>query len=210
MSVPEQKRELRMSSTESKKPILSKRFEDALVYANHLHAEQRRKRSQVPYIAHLLGVTSLVLEDGGDEDEAIAALLHDAVEDQGGLDTLEEIRERFGQSVADIVFEVTDAFTDPKPPWRARKEKYIASIRSASPQALHVSLADKVYNARATLRDIRLEGESAWERFNGGKKGTLWYYRQLIEEFRKRGSSNLLRELIRIVDQLESLAYEDK
>jgi GTP pyrophosphokinase len=191
-----------MSSKDSKTSFLTERFEDALVYANRLHAKQVRKRSQVPYFAHLLGVTSLVLEDGGGEDEAIAALLHDAVEDQGGLDTLEEIRQRYGTGVAEIVDAVTDAHTDPKPPWRARKEKYIASIRTASPQALRVSLADKVYNARATLRDIRREGESGWERFNSGKEGTLWYYRQLIKEFDKHGSRDLLQELIRIVDQL--------
>lgn len=195
-----------MSSKDSKTSFLTERFEDALVYANHLHAEQMRKRSQVPYIAHLLGVTSLVLEDGGGEDEAIAALLHDAVEDQGGLSTLEEIRQRYGTGVAEIVIAVTDAYTDPKPPWRARKEKYIASIRTASPQALRVSLADKVYNARATLRDIRKEGESGWDRFNGGKEGALWYYRQLIAEFGKHGSRDLLQELIRIVDQLEQVS----
>jgi (p)ppGpp synthase/HD superfamily hydrolase len=195
-----------MSSNKSK---LTNKFEEALVYANHLHAEQKRKRSLVPYIAHLLGVTSLVLEDGGNEDEAIAALLHDAVEDQGGLDTLEEIRLRFGDIVAEIVLSVSDSFTDPKPPWRERKEKYIASISSASPQALRVSLADKVYNARTTLRDIRIEGELAWERFNGGKKGTLWYYRRLIEEFSKRGSSSLLNELIRIYDQLEQISMDE-
>jgi (p)ppGpp synthase/HD superfamily hydrolase len=198
-----------MSSNDSKTSFLTKRFEDALVYSNRLHAEQTRKRSQVPYIAHLLGVTSLVLEDGGGEDEAIAALLHDAVEDQGGLATLEEIRQRYGTSVAEIVIAVTDAYTDPKPPWRARKEKYIASIRTASPQALRVSLADKVYNARATLRDIQREGESAWERFNGGKVGMLWYYQQLIKEFSKHGSRSLLQELIRIVDQLEQTSSGD-
>jgi GTP pyrophosphokinase len=194
---------------DSKISFLAERFEDALVYTNRLHAEQRRKRSQVPYIAHLLGVTSLVLEDGGGEDEAIAALLHDAVEDQGGLNTLEEIRQRYGTGVAEIVIAVTDAVTDPKPPWRARKEKYIASIRTASPQALRVSLADKVYNARATLRDIRREGEPAWKRFNGGKEGTLWYYRQLIAEFSKLGSRDLLQELIRIVDQLEQISIDE-
>jgi len=194
---------------DSKTFFLTERFEDALVYANRLHAEQTRKRSQVPYIAHLIGVASLVLEDGGGEDEAIAALLHDAVEDQGGLDTLEDIRQRFGAGVAEIVLAVTDSLTDPKPPWRARKEKYIASIREASPQALRVSLADKVYNARATLRDIRREGESGWDRFNGGKDGTLWYYRQLIVEFGKHGSPDLLQELIRIVDQLEQISSEE-
>lgn len=154
--------------------FLTERFEAALVYAAHLHAEQRRKRSSVPYVAHLLGVTSLVLEDGGDEDEAIAALLHDAVEDQGGLETLQEIKQRFGSEVAEIVDALTDAYSEPKLPWKGRKQAYISSIRSASPSAIRVSLADKVYNARATLSDIRREGEAGWRRFNGGKEGTLW------------------------------------
>jgi (p)ppGpp synthase/HD superfamily hydrolase len=150
-------------------------------------------------------VTSLVLEDGGQEDEAIAALLHDAVEDQGGFETLEEIRQRFGPEVAEIVMALSDAFTDPKPPWRERKEAYIASIRSARPEVIRVSLADKVYNARATLRDIRREGEGAWERFNGGKEGTLWYYRHLIQEFESHGERSLLSELVRIVEKLEQI-----
>ncbi len=189
--------------------FLTSRFENALVYAAQLHARQVRKRSNVPYIAHLLGVTSLVLEDGGQEDEAIAALLHDAVEDQGGIETLKEIQQRFGLEVADIVIGVTDAISDPKPPWRERKEAYIASIRTASPAVLRVSLADKVYNARATLRDIRREGESAWERFNGGKEGTLWYYHQLILEFESHGSRSLLSELIKIVGRLEQASVEN-
>ncbi|UCF28016.1 MAG: HD domain-containing protein, partial [Chloroflexota bacterium] len=131
--------------------FLTDRFEEALIYAARLHAEQKRKRSSVPYFAHLLGVTSLVLEDGGEEDEAIAALLHDAVEDQGGVETLMDIRLKFGSEVADIVDALTDSYTDPKPPWRERKEAFIASIRTASPAVIRVSLADKVYNARATL-----------------------------------------------------------
>jgi (p)ppGpp synthase/HD superfamily hydrolase len=188
--------------------FLTERFESALVFATQLHAEQKRKRSSVPYIAHLLGVTSLVLEDGGEEDEAIAALLHDAVEDQGGLDTLAEIRLRFGSQVAEIVDALTDSYSDPKPPWKERKQDYITSIRSANPSVIRVSLADKVYNARATLRDIRQEGEKGWERFNGGKEGTLWYYRQLIQEFQVHGSSNLLGELIRTVEDLERVSAE--
>jgi GTP pyrophosphokinase len=188
--------------------FLTERFEAALIYAIRLHAEQKRKRSSVPYIAHLLGVTSLVLEDGGQEDEAIAALLHDAVEDQGGLETLAEIKKRFGSEVAQIVDALTDAYSDPKPPWRERKQAYIASIRSASPSVIRVSLADKVYNARATLRDIRREGDAGWERFNGGKVGTLWYYRQLIEEFKFHGSRSLLSELNQIVEELEQLSTE--
>jgi GTP pyrophosphokinase len=185
--------------------ILTERFEEALIYAARLHAEQKRKRSSVPYLAHLLGVTSLVLEDGGGENEAIAALLHDAVEDQGGLDTLAEIEVRFGPEVAEIVDGLTDAYSDPKPPWKERKEAYIASIRTANSAVVRVSLADKVYNARSTLRDIRLEGEAGWEKFNGGKEGTLWYYRQLIHEFEYHGSRSLLSELIRIVSELERL-----
>lgn len=188
--------------------FLTERFEAALIYAARLHAEQKRKRSSVPYLAHLLGVTSLVLEDGGEENEAIAALLHDAVEDQGGLDTLAEIKRRFGTEVAEIVDALTDAYSDPKPPWKERKEAYITSIRTANPSVIRVSLADKVYNARATLRDIRQEGEAGWDRFNGGKEGTLWYYRQLIQEFEFHGSRSLLKELTRIVEELERLSTD--
>jgi len=195
-----------MSIEGLKGSFLTKRFEDALIFSTHLHEGQLRKGSQVPYIAHLLGVTGLVLEDGGDEDEAIAALLHDAVEDQGGLKTLNEIQSRYGSRVAEIVMSVTDAYEDQRPPWRERKEGYIASIRAADPSAIRVSLADKVYNARATLMDIREEGESGWSRFNGGKEGTLWYYHELIEAFRERSSSNLLQELVRVIRELERIS----
>lgn len=188
--------------------FLTDRFEEALIYAARLHAEQKRKRSSVPYFAHLLGVTSLVLEDGGEEDEAIAALLHDAVEDQGGVETLMDIRLKFGSEVADIVDALTDSYIYPKPPWRERKEAFIASIRTASPAVIRVSLADKVYNARATLWDIRREGESGWDRFNGGKEGTLWYYRQLVREFALHGPRNLLSELTRIVEELERISAD--
>jgi GTP pyrophosphokinase len=188
--------------------FLTDRFEEALIYAARLHAEQKRKCSSVPYFAHLLGVTSLVLEDGGEEDEAIAALLHDAVEDQGGVETLMDIRLKFGSEVADIVDALTDSYIYPKPPWRERKEAFIASIRTASPAVIRVSLADKVYNARATLWDIRREGESGWDRFNGGKEGTLWYYRQLVREFALHGPRNLLSELTRIVEELERISAD--
>ena len=195
-----------MSSSENSGQILSERFEEALVFAARLHANQTRKRSHVPYIAHLLGVAGIVLEDGGSEDEAIAALLHDAVEDQGGLKTLEDIRRKFGEAVAEIVLAVSDSYTSPKPPWRARKQAYIDSIHDASPSAIRVSLADKVYNARTTLGDLRREGEAAWDKFNGGKDGTLWYYEQLIEAFSKHGRSSLLEELTRIVGQIKATA----
>lgn len=195
-----------MPSSENSGQILSERFEEALVYAARLHTNQTRKRSHVPYIAHLLGVAGIVLEDGGSEDEAIAALLHDAVEDQGGLNTLEDIRRKFGEAVAEIVFAVSDSYMYPKPPWRERKQAYIDSIHDASPSAIRVSLADKVYNARSTLGDLRSEGEAAWEKFNGGKDGTLWYYEQLIEAFSKRERSSLLDELTRIVGQIKAAA----
>jgi (p)ppGpp synthase/HD superfamily hydrolase len=184
---------------------LSQRFEDALVYAARLHSGQNRKRSQVPYVAHLLGVTSLVLEDGGDEDEAIAALLHDAVEDQGGLKTLEDIRQRYGERVATIVRACTDSFSEPKPPWRERKESYLETLRQSDASVQRVSLADKVYNARTTLRDLRLEGSSAWNKFKQGKQGTLWYYRAIIAALDARSTSYLLAELKELVAELDLL-----
>ena len=191
---------------ENRKPTrLTTRFEEALVYATQLHAGQNRKRSYVPYISHLLAVTALVLEDGGDEDQAIAALLHDAVEDQGGIATLEEIRSSFGERVASIVIGCTDAYSIPKPPWRQRKEDYIASLRQADEAVRRVSLADKVHNARSTLRDLSREGDEVWARFNGGKDGTLWYYHQLIDAFGQFGTSYLLDVFKRTVSDIESL-----
>ena len=164
---------------------LTARFEQALQYAFELHQRQRRKGSQTPYIAHLLGVCALVLEDGGDEDEAIAALLHDAAEDQGGLQTLEEIRRRFGEHVAEIVDGCTDTYEMPKPAWRLRKETYLEHLRTASSAVLRVSLADKLHNARAMQTDLYSQGEALWGRFNGGKEGSLWYYRSLAQIFKE-------------------------
>src|SRR5579863_10171673 len=138
--------------------LLTPRFEEALVCATQLHAEQTRKGTTIPYIAHLLAVTSIVLENGGNEDEAIAALLHDAIEDQGGAATREEIRRRFGNIVVTIGDGCTDAEVLPKPPWRARKEAYIAHLRHASSSVLLVSAADKLHNARTVLADYRVLG----------------------------------------------------
>lgn len=187
---------------------MSERFTEALTYATHLHANQTRKGSGVPYIAHLLGVASIVLENGGNEDEAIAALLHDAIEDQGGAATREEIRRRFGNTVTEIVNGCTDAETIPKPPWRQRKEEYIAHIPTASPSVLLVSCADKLYNARSILNDYRVLGESVWERFKGGKEGSLWYYRAVVDAFCKTGSTPLIAELERVVSELEKLVSQ--
>jgi GTP pyrophosphokinase len=182
---------------------LSARFRDALVYAAELHAAQKRKASDVPYIAHLLGVASIALEHGADEDEAIGALLHDAVEDQGGQATADEIRRRFGNRVVDIVLGCTDAETIPKPPWRQRKQAYIAHLERASPSVCLVSAADKLYNARSILADYRRLGDAVWSRFNGGKEGTLWYYRTLANQLRDKAPLALADELERVVRELE-------
>jgi (p)ppGpp synthase/HD superfamily hydrolase len=188
--------------------LLSTRFEEALVFATRLHREQMRKGTTIPYISHLLGVTSIVLEHGGNEDEAIAALLHDAIEDQGGASTREEIRRRFGDTVVAIVDGCTDAEVIPKPPWRMRKEAYIAHIAHASPSVRLVSAADKLHNARAILTDYRILGNALWRRFHGGKEGTLWYYRALVNAFRATGTTSLIEELDRVVSEIERLAGE--
>jgi GTP pyrophosphokinase len=183
---------------------LGRRFEDALLYALELHAEQKRKGSQTPYVAHLLSVAALVIEDGGDEDQAIAGLLHDAVEDQGGRETMDAIRRRFGDRVAAIVHGCTDTYESPKPPWRQRKEAYLAHLAAASPEVRRVSLADKLHNSRSIMTDL-LNGKNVWERFNGGKDGTMWYYRSLLEVFRQTGDSPMVRELGWVWERIEAL-----
>jgi GTP pyrophosphokinase len=190
--------------------LLSERFEAALAYAARLHAAQVRKGSGVPYVAHLLGVASIALENGASEDEAIAALLHDAVEDQGGQAARAEIARRFGDLVAAIVDGCTDADVIPKPPWRARKEAYLRHLPSAPPSVRLVSAADKLYNARSILADYRAVGEALWERFTGGKEGTLWYYRALVDAYRAAGSTPLVEELARVVGEVERLVAEQR
>jgi (p)ppGpp synthase/HD superfamily hydrolase len=182
------------------------RFFDALSYAAQLHADQQRKRSDVPYVAHLLAVTSIVLENGATEDEAIAALLHDAVEDQGGAPRLAEIHERYGDNVARIVAGCTDTDQTPKPPWRARKEQYLDHLASADRSIQLVSAADKLHNVRSLCEDYRTIGESLWQRFNGGRDGTLWYYRAVLERLDKLAGTPLLDQLSRAVAELERLA----
>lgn len=186
--------------------INTQRFEEALTYALRLHAQQKRKGTTIPYISHLLAVAALVLEDGGCEDEAIAALLHDAIEDQGGEPIRQEIRRRFGQRVVEIVNGCTDTDQTPKPPWLERKKQYLEHLRSANPQILRVSVADKLHNARSVLSDLRRHGEAVWQRFNGGRDGTLWYYRQLVQIFRERCTSFLVEELDRVVSELERIS----
>jgi (p)ppGpp synthase/HD superfamily hydrolase len=175
-----------------------------------MHAGQGRKASTVPYIAHLMGVASLVLEAGGDEDLAIAALLHDVVEDCGGAPMLKEVRRRFGKRVANIVEGCTDTDIDPKPPWRERKENYLRHLRNADPDTRLVSAADKLHNVRSILTDYRDVGESIWARFNGGRDGTLWYYRVLLDEFLRRKPNRITRELELAVNDLELAAKGNK
>jgi (p)ppGpp synthase/HD superfamily hydrolase len=184
---------------------LTERFENALVYATRLHANQIRKATGVPYISHLLSVAALVLEDGGNEDEAIAALLHDAVEDQGGEATRAEIYRRFGEQVGLIVDGCTESDTEPKPPWRDRKQRYLQQLRQGTPSVRRVALADKLHNARTILQDYRQQGEAIWLVFSAGKAGILGFYHSLLELFCEAQASPMVEELARIVTELEQL-----
>jgi (p)ppGpp synthase/HD superfamily hydrolase len=178
---------------------LSKTFDDALVYAAELHRDQIRKGSGIPYIAHLLSVSSRVLSAGGTEVQAIGGLLHDAAEDQGGAATLEVIRKRFGPDVAQIVADCTDSWTEPKPEWRPRKEAYLSALPTKSATSLLVSLADKVDNAEAIVNDYRQIGDDLWGRFTGGREGTIWYYRTLSSIFERALPGALACDLSRTI-----------
>ncbi len=194
-----------MKPKKQKATPLSPRFERALLFATQKHAGQHRKGTSVPYVAHPLGVASLVLEAGGDEDVAIAALLHDVVEDCGGAPMLKEIRRRFGKRVAHVVDGCTDTDVDPKPPWRDRKENYLKHLRTADADTRLVSAADKLHNVRSIVAAYREIGERVWERFHGKRDGTLWYYRALLDEFQRKKTNPLIRELERAVRELEAI-----
>jgi GTP pyrophosphokinase len=184
--------------------VLSDRFEQALQFAAATHRTEFRKGSGIPYMGHLLGVCSLVIEDGGSEDEAIGALLHDAAEDHGGQTMLDQINARFGDHVRDIVAGCSDTLESPKPPWCERKQAYIEHLKCQSVAVLRVSLADKLFNARAILRDYRHVGDKLWDRFNAGRGGQLWYYRQLADQFKVLLRNNRMAcELSEVVDELE-------
>lgn len=187
-------------------PIFGDRFREGLNYAVTVHASQARKGTHIPYLGHVLGVCSLVIDAGGSENQAIAALLHDAAEDQGGRARLADIKERFGAPVAAIVEACSDTFDDPKPDWRPRKQDYIDRLRTKSTDALLVSLADKVHNARSILADLSTDREALWDRFTGKRAGTLWYYRQLADVFSQRLPGDPLAEqLAQVVGQIEEL-----
>jgi (p)ppGpp synthase/HD superfamily hydrolase len=181
---------------------LTDKFAEALVYATRLHAHQTRKISGVPYVSHLLSVTALVLEAGGTEEEAIAALLHDAIEDQGGSQTREEIRQKFGDKVVAIIDGCTECDIYPKPPWQERKKRYLHNLRHASPSIRRVSLADKLDNARSLLADSRQYGNSIWNEFKAGKEGTLWFYQELLRVYRENGSDLMTEEFARVIEEL--------
>lgn len=185
--------------------VFTERFERALLYATRLHSGQRRKGSGVPYISHLIAVCALTIEYGGDEDEAIAALLHDAIEDQGGEAARVEILRKFGPRVAEIVEGCTDTDQSPKPPWRTRKEAYVRHVANAIPSVRLVSACDKLHNARSLIMDYRVCGEQLWSRFTGGRDGTLWYYRAMVNALRA-DPSPVVEELDRVVRELENLS----
>jgi GTP pyrophosphokinase len=184
--------------------LYSRRFVDALTAAASMHGAQRRKGSDVPYIAHLLGTCAIALEYGADEDEAIAALLHDAIEDVQPTDAARATVASFGERVLAIVVGCTDADTHPKPPWRERKQRYIDHLREADASVLLVSAADKLHNARSLVADLRRVGDALWDRFNAGRDETLWYYRSVIDAMRANPVYNreLVNELDRVVSEL--------
>ena len=183
------------------------KFEEALLYASRLHRDQTRKGTDTPYVTHLLAVTAIVGENGGTEDEVVAALLHDSPEDRGGKERLQEIRKRFGDRVAEIVDGCTDTYEDPKPEWRPRKEAYIAHVATAPASVRLVSAADKLHNARCILADLRFLGDDLWDRFTGGKEGTLWYYRALVEAYAEASANSVVEELDRVVREIQALAH---
>lgn len=194
-------------SEQTSTPKLTGQFSKALVYAELKHHNQVRKGGDIPYIGHLLTVAALVINDGGSEVQAIAALLHDAVEDQGGPATLEEIKNNFGDDVARIVSECSDTDVEPKPPWRERKQAYINHLADVGDDTLLVSVADKLDNARSMLRDYHEHGPKLWERFTRkNPQDHLWYYGELLNAYRKRGlDSWMVDELDRVVKELKRL-----
>jgi (p)ppGpp synthase/HD superfamily hydrolase len=183
-------------------PLLTQRFEQAFGYAFHLHAHQLRKGGTVPYMSHLISVAALVLEDGGDEDAAIAALLHDAVEDQGGAAIRDEIHKRFGDRVLHIVDACTESEQTPKPPWKQRKLQALAQMRQAEPEVLRVMLADKLHNLRSIWADWQRQGDGVWERFNASRTEVLWFYAACIEAVGDRLHSPMVTELKTILRDL--------
>lgn len=187
--------------------MLTERLVDAFALAVELHREQVRKGTSIPYVSHLLAVCAIALENGADEEQAIAALLHDAVEDQGGAVTAKRIRAQFGDRVADIVLGCTDSMGDDKKPWRDRKEAYLAHLARVPAETALVSGSDKVHNARSIVRDLRGVGVALWERFSGGRDGVLWYYGALCDALEQANAPRgLVDELRRLVGEMREIS----
>jgi Guanosine polyphosphate pyrophosphohydrolases/synthetases len=187
--------------------VLTPRYAEAVQYASELHAGQTRKSTNIAYISHLLGVSSLVLEAGGDEEMAIAALLHDGPEDQGGRATLDEIRARFGDRVALIVEGCSDSLSDDpedKDPWKDRKVSYLGHLKDADDDTLAVSLADKLHNARAIATDLMITGPSTWDRFNASPPEILWYYESILAIGKEREAATFLT--VNLADAVSDMA----
>ncbi len=197
-----------MNQPKQSRTAFSPKFEQALVFSNQVHAEQKRKGSGAPYFAHIMGVTALVLEDGGTEEEAIAALLHDSAEDQGGQAMLDTIREKFGAKVAQIVEECSDTLETPKPSWKRRKENHLQVLESAAQETIRIMLADKIYNARNLLRGLTEHGDQVWESFKGGREGTLWYFHQMHALFHRRRTGYMLDEFTRLIHAIETFPVD--
>src|SRR5438046_2267330 len=188
---------------------LSEKFEEALIYATRVHVNQMRKKTRIPFVAHILGVTAIALEYGATETEAIAALLHDTVEDCGGAERLRDIREKFGDDVARIVDGCTDTYETPKPPWLERKRSYIEHLKDSDSSTRLVSASDKLHNTRAILAELRRHGLEVFDRFASTKDGALTYYRSLATPFREHGDhTDLIDELDRVVSEVEKLSEE--
>ena len=192
-----------------KPPRLGPRLQRAFRYAAEKHEGQTRKQTAVPYLSHLMAVASLVLEAGGDEDMAVAALLHDVVEDCGGMPRLREVRKKFGPRVASIVEGCTDSFGEPKREWAERKKDYLREVKHADADTRLVSASDKLHNVRTILSDYRQHGEAIWARFSGKKEGTLWYYRALSDEYQRRKRNRITRELALVVAELERVVGKE-
>lgn len=195
-----------VGSMEQSITVLGPAFTNAVAYAAWLHRDQGRKGGAIPYMSHLLGAAALVLDQGGDEDEAIAALLHDALEDQYERTSEEEIQDRFGDKVVRIVVACSDSTGGAKGPWQERKERYIQHLRVQPDDVLRVSLADKLHNARAIVADLRTQGDALWDRFSGTPDQQAWYYGSLLEIFRAREVSPLVAELAVTVAELRERA----
>lgn len=189
----------------------TERFDRALVLAHELHRKQLRKGTRIPYVVHLMSVAALVAENGGTETQVVAALLHDAVEDQGGEPTAQRIKREFGPNVYRIVMGCTDSVTQnpaEKLPWEERKKAYLAHLESAPPEMRLVSAADKVHNARSINADLRAHGQDVWDKFKGGREGTLWYYKSLVKTLREGWDHPIVELLDREVREMVKLSKE--